>query len=255
MPGTYQAAIIGAGATIIGALLGAGGLRYIVEPLRATRRLAKVTATGLWLSSHELLQHLEFLKLTLVANVDDNDTRRSLRKIPKTDFNGEADWFVKEGYFCVITAYKIASFSSWMRIYQTSVLRADLIRKSDKYTAELFKRFHTFKVAASEDTKFWYNYIDAIGERLIIDDSDYRRPMGFADFCKQYAEDKQFLSFFEQLHMFIHFLGITDPKTRESYESTLTKMIEALSKIEQLVAGSDMNLLSQFRPNRLPYGG
>jgi hypothetical protein len=169
--------IIGIAATLLGAGLGAaGGLRYLVDPFIKRGRLSKVMATGLWLSCHELHLHLKSINDTLAVDPNDNETRQALRKIPISDYHERADWFVKEGYFSVITTYKIAVFSSWMRIYQLNILRAVLIRRSSRYTAQLFEKFDAFKVAASTDTVLWYSYIDAIGERLIIDSGDYSHP-------------------------------------------------------------------------------
>lgn len=189
----------------------------MVDPFLRRGRLGKVMATGLWLSCHELRLHLESISDTLAVDPSDNETRQALRKIPINDSHGQADWFVKDGYFSVITAYKIAVFSSWMRIYQLSVLQAVLIRRSSRYTADLFQKFDAFKVAASTGTVLWYSYIDAVGERLIVESGDYSHPADFAQLCKLYFEDQQFLSFFDQLHMFIHFLGRTDDPWKEIY--------------------------------------
>jgi hypothetical protein len=91
-------------------------------------------ATGLWLSCYELRRHLEAIKTTLAKGGPSADAmRHSLAKIPRNDFQGDADWFVKTGYFCMITAYKIAAFSAWMKIYQTAVLRALLVARGSKF--------------------------------------------------------------------------------------------------------------------------
>jgi hypothetical protein len=235
---------------LIGAVLGAGGgLRYLVEPILQRRRLRKVMATGLWLACYELRTHIESIRETLGGGGDDaHKTRDALLKIPKNDFGGRADWFVKVGYYTMITAYKIAVFSSWMRIYQITVLKALLATRSNRYTSELFQKFDAYKVAASTNTILWYSYIDAIGEKLILADGDASRPIGFSDFCKRYAEDKQFLFFFDQLHMFIHFLGRTDDPWRTEYETALIEMVSSLKDLEDFLSIGRENLLSTFTP-------
>jgi hypothetical protein len=248
MADTVMTAVIAAAATIAGGGLGAGLLRYFFEPRQARARLGRVMATGLWLSCHELSQHLKVVKRRLDESSGDNETRRALRKIPKNDSRGQADWFVKEGYFCVMTAYKLAVFSSWMRIYQGTVLRAALTGRSNKYTAALFQKFDTFKVAASTNTVLWYSYIDAVGERLIIEAGDDSHPLRFADFCKRYYEDSQFLAFFDQLHMFIHSVGRAEGDWPVRNGKILERMVAALGDIDQFLKTSSQNLLSDFSP-------
>jgi hypothetical protein len=98
---------------LLGALFGAGGgLRYFLEPFLQRRRLRKVMATGLWLSCYELRRHLEAIKAKLGRGDASADAMRdALLKIPKNDYGKRPDWFVKTGYFSMITAYKIAAFS------------------------------------------------------------------------------------------------------------------------------------------------
>jgi hypothetical protein len=98
--------------------------------------------------------------------------QHSLVKIPSSDFEKNADWFVKTGYFCMITAYKIAAFSAWIKIYQTAVLRTLLVARGSKFVSSLFQKFDAYKVAASDTTVLRYNYLEAIEERLIVIESD-----------------------------------------------------------------------------------
>jgi hypothetical protein len=150
---------------LVGAVLGAGGgLRYLVEPILRRQRLRKVMATGLWLSCQDLRSHLEAIKTTLAGNDSAaHEMRDALLKIPRRDFNDRPDWFVKTGYFSMITAYKIAAFSAWMKIYQMSVLRALLIARGSDFISELFQKFDAYKIAASQNTVFWYSYVEAVG--------------------------------------------------------------------------------------------
>src|ERR1700682_1322177 len=195
---------------LLGALLGAGGgLRYFLEPLLQRRRLRKVMATGLWLSCYELRRHLEAIKATLACGDPSADAMRdALLKIPRYDVpDGRPDWFVKTGYFSLITAYKIAAFSAWMKIYQTAVLRALLTATGSKFISDVFQKFDAYKVAASQNTVLWYNYLESVGEKIIATEGDLTSPVGFSEFCNKYFKDREFLFYFDQLHMFIHFMG------------------------------------------------
>jgi hypothetical protein len=221
---------------LLGAILGAGGgLRFFLEPVLKRRRLRKVMATGLWLSCSELRRHLEAIKATL-ASSNPAAMRNSLKKIPLNDTKGEgADWLVKDGYFCMITAYKIAAFSSWMKIYQRAVLRILLTVGWSRFISELFEKFDSYKIAASQNTVLWYNYIDAIGEKIIVAEADFSSPLGFSDFCKKYNSDREFLEYFDQLHMFIHFLGSDDQRWMDAHQTALNNMIVALQSIEEFI--------------------
>jgi hypothetical protein len=214
---------------VLGAALGAGGgLRYFIEPILKRRHLRRVIATGLWSSCIELRLQMEEIRTALESgNPSADETRDALLKIPRNDFEGRVDWFVKTGYLSMTTAYKIAAFSSWMRIYQIAVSQALLTARWDYFIHELFKKFASYrksgrnyfihellkkfasykKSAAGHDSVLWYDYIDAIGERLVTTSGEHTRPFGFSEFCKRYHDDPEFLYFFDQVHMFIHFMG------------------------------------------------
>jgi hypothetical protein len=235
---------------LLGALLGAGGgLRYFLEPALKRRHLRKVMATGLWLSCSELRRHLEAIRTTLASGgATAHDMRDALLKIPRNDYGGRADWFVKTGYFSMITAYKIAAFSSWMKIYQTALLRALLTVTWSDFMSELFQKFDAFKIASSRNTVLWYNYIDAIGEKMIFVEPDFSSPVGFSEFCRKYFQDQEFREFFDQLHMFIHFMGRTEEPWLSTYQPALSDMISALQGIEDFLKDKEDNLLTKFEP-------
>jgi hypothetical protein len=235
---------------LLGALLGAGGgLRYFLEPLLQRRRLRKVMATGLWLSCYELRRHLEAIKTTLGSGGRAADAMRdALLKIPRNDFGGRADWFVKTGYFSMITAYKIAVFSAWMKIYQTAVLRALLTATGSRFISDLFQKFDSYKVAASQNTILWYNYLESVGEKIITPEGDLTSPVGFSEFCNRYYSDREFLYYFDQLHMFIHFMGRKEEPLASNYQHALAEMIDALKDLENFLADTRENLLTDFRP-------
>ncbi|WP_426615313.1 hypothetical protein [Bradyrhizobium sp. McL0616] len=234
---------------LLGALLTGGGLRYFLEPRLQRRRLRRVMATGLWLSCYELRSHLEAIKTTLARGGDTAfEMRKSLTKIPSYDVEDNPDWFVKTGYFCMITAYKIAAFSAWMKIYQTAVLRALLVAKGNKFISYLFQNFDDYKVAASNATPLWYNYIDSIGEWMIVTEGDLASPIGFGQFCSKYKNDREFLIFFDQLKMFVHFLGRPEEEFAPKYEKVMTQMIAALKSLEKFLGDTRENLLTEYRP-------
>jgi hypothetical protein len=236
---------------LLGALLGAGGgLRYFLEPILQRRRLRKVMATGLWLSCYELRRHLEAIKATLGGGDASADAMRdALLKIPRNDFpKGRPDWFVKTGYFSMITAYKIAAFSAWMKIYQTAVLRALLTATGSRFISDLFQKFDAYKVAASQNTVLWYNYLESVGEKIITTEGDLASPVGFSEFCNKYYGDHEFLYYFDQLHMFIHFMGRKDEPWASNYQRALDGMIDALNDLEIFLADTRENLLTDFRP-------
>jgi hypothetical protein len=235
---------------LLGALFGAGGgLRYFLEPFLQRRRLRKVMATGLWLSCYELRRHLEAIKAKLGRGDASADAMRdALLKIPKNDYGKRPDWFVKTGYFSMITAYKIAAFSAWMKIYQTAVLRALLTATGSKFISDLFQKFDAYKVAASQDTVLWYHYLESVGEKIISTEGDLTSPVGFSEFCKKYYSDHEFLYYFDQLHMFIHFMGRKDEPWETNYQHALAGMIDALNDLENFLADARENLLTDYRP-------
>jgi hypothetical protein len=175
--------------------------------------------------------------------------RDALLKIPKNDFpKGRPDWFVKTGYFSMITAYKIAAFSAWMKIYQTAVLRALLTATGSKFISDLFQKFDAYKVAASQNTVLWYNYLESVGEKIIATEGDLSSPVGFNEFCHKYYSDHEFLFYFDQLHMFIHFMGRKDEPWVSNYQHALAGMIDALNDLENFLADTRQNLLTDYRP-------
>jgi hypothetical protein len=223
------------------------GYDTFLEPLLKRRRLRKVMATGLWLSCYELRRHMEAIKATLKQdNSMAEEMRDALLKIPRSDFGGRPDWFVKAGYFSMITAYKIAAFSSWMRIYQAAVLQALLTVTWSDFIPELFQKFDAYKIAASHNTVLWYNYIDAIGEKLISTVGELSSPLDFSEFCKSYHDDQEFLYFFDQLHMFVHFMGRKDEPWSSTYDKALSDMIGTLQDIEKFILKRKEYLLGKF---------
>src|SRR5262249_18687332 len=126
--------------------------------------------------------------------------------------------------------------------------RAPLSRAWSGFMSELFQRFDAYKIAASQNTVLWYSYIDAIGEKMITTELELNAPLSFSAFCKKYYQDQEFLYFFDQLHMFIHFMGRPQQPWESIYSKVLSDMIVALQKIEELFEKGRQNLLSNFKP-------
>ena len=113
---------------------------------------------------------------------------------------------------------------------------------------KLFQKFDAYKIAASHNTVLWYNYIDAIGEKLISTVGELSSPLDFSEFCKSYHDDQEFLYFFDQLHMFVHFMGRKDEPWSSTYDKALSDMIGTLQDIEKFISKRKENLLGKFEP-------
>ena len=78
-----------------------------------------------------------------------------------SELNGKCGRFCKvigDAGNARLTAYKIAAFSAWMKIYQTAVLRALLVARGSQFVSNLFQKFDAYKVAASNTTVLRYDY-------------------------------------------------------------------------------------------------
>jgi hypothetical protein len=135
-----------------------------------------------------------------------------------------------------------------MKIYQTAVLRALLSETGSKFISDLFQKFDAYKVAASQNTVLWYNYLEAIGEKIITTEGDLTSPVGFSEYCSKYYKDREFLFYFDQLHMFIHFMGRKEEPWASNYQQALAAMIDALNDLEKLLANTRENLLTDYQP-------
>jgi hypothetical protein len=227
--------------TALGTVLGAGGVfTYIFLPIANRIRLRKIAGTGLWLSCVELRRH--FQEIDKKVNEDnDANTKDALLKIPKNDYGGQARWFVQAGYFTMITSYKIAAFSAWMRIYKQDVLRAVIAGKPNLFIIKLFKEHDNFKVSVSNgESILWPDYLDALGDKIIIHQNDTKYPMPFYEFCKTYFYDREFMEFFDQLHIFIHFIGRDEDKWKQEYRHRIPAAIHELMKIERHIKSESL---------------
>lgn len=65
---------------------------------------------------------------------------------------------------------------------------------------------------------------------------------------QKYYDDGEFLLYFDQRHMFIHFMGVKEEPWPEKYQKVLTDMINTLQDIEDFISRSKENLLTKFQP-------
>ena len=182
---------------------GAGTLgvyKYYVEPWQLARSLRTKYGTALWIDCQELNIHLQRIQETL----NDDRVFDSLLKIPANDWRNRPDWFTKRGFYTMVTAHKIALVSAWLYAYQQELIFSRT-RASSKLLADLYIQTRRIRKAFSDDNScLWPEYFDAIGSQYVERIGDAYRPLAFSAFCFRCAEDKFFLKFYEQLHMFIH---------------------------------------------------
>ena len=218
-----------------------GTYKYVIEPRQVARQLRKKYATALWIACEELQLHLQHIRESVLTN--NAATIGALKKIPDNDFKGRLDWFTKDGYYTTVTAYKIAVVSSWLRVYQQELLFSTY-RKSRAFVFSLYQKADQIKSAFSEDTCLWYDYFDAIGDKLVGRAGDVLRPLAFSTFCDKCFSDQQFRQFYDQLHMFIWF--VADGK----YLAKIDKISSALDDLESFL--KQENLLSGLEIYRPP---
>jgi hypothetical protein len=219
-----------------------GITKLFIEPLWTERNTRKQLASFLWLSCRELRLHLVEIHGTMQGGGDQAaSTRDSLLKIPTNDYRGDAGWFVKTGYLTMLTAYKIAAFSAWLRIYQNHLLTYSFFQRTRKSLSFVYKHASDFKIIISRNTILWYYYIDAIGDRICVARDSRFSPITFAEFCGNYFTDPGFRGFFDQLHMFLHFVGRTEPDYARRYREIMPQLISKLEEIETYL--HDENLL------------
>lgn len=218
-----------------------GVQKFFIEPRYEARAIRRKYATALYIACKELSLHLAHTVERL--NSAGSHVGDAMKKIPNNDFHGDPTWFTKEGYYTTITAYKIAAVSAWLKIYQNALLFSSY-PESQSFLNDLYSRAQNLKVAISTGTCLWYYYFDAIGERLIEEDAKLASILTFAKFCGRYANDKDFRLFFEQVHMYIWFLGNKDPK----YLDTLPRIQECLRDLISVL--EQRNLLPGFHVER-----
>lgn len=211
-----------------------GIFKYFIEPRLIAGQTRKKYATALWIACLELRLHLTEIKNRLIAR--DETTIGSLKKIPNWDYKGKVDWFTKWGYYTMVTAYKIAEVSSWLRTYQ-QVLLFSTYYKSRDFISSLYNETERVKLAFCKDTILWYYYFDAIGDKLICKSNEILSPITFSQFCDNYYCNQEFRLFYEQLHMFIWF--IADGAYLQKIDEINTSLDEMMTFLEKhkLVTG------------------
>jgi hypothetical protein len=227
--------------TLLAVLTYLGTYKYVIEPWLVARQLRKKYATALWIACQELQLHLKHIQERV--SIKKASTIAALKKIPNNDFKGRSDWFTKDGYYTTVTAYKIAVVSAWLRVYQQELLFSTY-RESRAFVFSLYQKADQIKTAFSKDTCLWYDYFDAIGDKLVERSGDVVRPLAFSAFCDKCFSDEQYRLFYEQLHMFIWF--IADGKYLENLDKISGTLLNLRSFLKQ------ENLLSGFEIDRPP---
>jgi hypothetical protein len=227
--------------TLLALLTYLGTYKYLIEPWLVARQVRKKYATVLWIACQELQLQLKHIQDRVAAKSP--ATIAALKKIPNNDFKERADWFTKHGYYTTVTAYKIAALSAWLRVYQQELLFSTY-RESRAFVFSLYQKADQIKRAFSSDTCLWYDYFDAIGDKLVERSGEVLKPMTFSAFCDKCFSDQQFRLFYEQLHMFIWF--VADGKYLAKIETINGALEDLRSFLKQ------ENLLSGFEINRPP---
>jgi hypothetical protein len=227
--------------TLLAILTYLGTYKYLIEPWLVARQVRKKYATVLWIACQELQIQLKHIQDRVSAK--NAAAIAALKKIPNDDFKEKADWFTKHGYYTTVTAYKIAALSAWLRVYQQELLFSTY-RESRAFVFSLYPTADGIKRAFSSDTCLWYDYFDAVGDKLIDRSGESPKPMTFSAFCDKCFADRQFRLFYEQLHMFIWF--VADGKYLPKLETINSALEDLRSFLKQ------ENLLSGFQIERPP---
>lgn len=218
-----------------------GVQKFIIQPRYEARMSRRKYATALYIACNELSLHLGFTLDRL--NSAGSGVGNAMKKIPDHDFKGNPAWFTKDGYYTTVTAYKIAVVSAWLRAYQNELLFSSY-PESQSFLNDLYVKAQNLKLAFSTGTCLWYYYFDAIGERLIEAGGKGETALTFAKFCAFYATDSNFRLFFEQVHMYIWFLGNMNPKYLETVPGIQKRLQELIGLLE------NKNLLTGFSVER-----
>jgi hypothetical protein len=225
--------------TLLASVLGVK--KFLVEPRFEAGISRRKYATALYLACKELSVHLGHILERL--NSSNSNVGNAMKKIPRYDNHGDPAWFTKEGYFTMITAYKIAAVSAWLRAYQNELLFSSY-PETQAFLNNLYVGAQNLKLAFSTGTCLWYYYFDAIGERLIETGEKGQAAITFSKFCAHYIDDPKFLLFFEQVHMYVWFLGNKEP----TYVATIPEIEKRLQELVSLLEGK--NLLPGFNVKR-----
>ena len=161
----------------------------------------------------------------------------ALKKIPDGDARDDngmvrPDWFAKDGYYTTSTAYKIAAVAAWLRIYQRELL----FSANQDFLSKLYMAAGELNEAFSSDTCLWYDYLNAVGDGLVVrsgsvPESSSFAPISFTEFCERYTTDRRFLLFYEQVHMYIWFVA----DGRQPYLDSVQQALQRLADLGSLL--------------------
>jgi len=213
-----------------GAMGGIGFKSLFFEPWRSDILLRRKYAARLWVATEELRVHMKQVARDIQNPF--SDQYDALLKIPVNDFQGRPDWFVKRGYYTMITAYKIAVVAAWLQIYLEALFFSPYWG-TKSFLMDLYGKSHKVKLAFSTGTCLWYDYFEGIGDKIVVRGPNSLRPLSFAEFCKNYYTDDQFRGFMDQTHMFIHLMA-------RKHQGDTQQMMFALKEVSKFLEKKGM---------------
>lgn len=178
----------------------------------------------LWRSSHDLLYRLFYIKQKMKSG-----PRTTLAASPKDAQS--LIWFTtKEGNYISSTAYLIAAVAAWIILYERDTVFLQFSKQS--LTAQFLLKIDNFKLSISNGSILWFNYINGIGEQLILKEEN--KPITFSSFCRNLLKDKDFLDYYSQLFQFLHEVN------QGNYEKNIEDTFNSLNEIKKFLVSNNI---------------
>ena len=188
------------------------------EKKQSAQATLRKYAKPLWLAAHALESRLDHVANTL-------KNRSALKSIPQRGYL--LDWYAKDGYYAVSTAYHISAVASWIGLFQRDVVFLEFPKQSQ--SDKFFRLVEGLQAIFSQSPSIlWYQYIDGIGSELI--DEGRSQPMTFSAFCRRLSQDESFRLFYDQLFQFLTKLA------DNRYPKLLHDTLEQLSRIKSCLS-------------------
>ncbi|HTR35807.1 MAG TPA: hypothetical protein VMH80_07910 [Bryobacteraceae bacterium] len=227
LPSWLPTFALGLATFAVGLATTAGVFKFYLEPRQIAAVLQKKYGTALWIACKELYDHLSQIRF----GIRNDELYNSLLKIPANDWAGRSDWFIKDGFYTVVTAHKIAVLSAWLFIYQQELLFSRT-QESSRLLVDIYTHAAAVRKIFSEGSCLWPEYFDAIGSQCVEKFAEAFRPLPLSSFCLRYSE-AGFIKFYDQLHNFIH---LTVKEEREAgKECRLEKISNAIRDLMNML--------------------
>ena len=218
--------------TIVTAVAGLAGLlglaKYLIEPWYSARALRRKYATALWIACSDLHIHLDRIRKQM--GVGDSRTSNASEDPPKR-LARESRLVRERG---VLHHHHGIQDRSSLGVASNLSARAALpaVCGEPELPVTALRTRRRAKSSISTNTCFWYDYLDAVGDRLVsqlgaVGSGGSLAPMSFAEFCQRYATDQHFLLFYDQAHRYIHLIG----DGQRPYIESMEKVLESLKKV------------------------